>query len=449
MTPTPSSLAPFELSGCSALVVGLGRSGQAAARLLATRGARITAVDEGRPQLPDLGPAVDVQLGRSGLPIEGRDLIVVSPGVPMTHPDLARARTAGQRVVAEVEVASWFLPEPIIGITGTNGKSTTTALCGEMLRAAGLRTFVGGNLGTPLSEAVAGPWDAVVVELSSFQLEGIESFHARVAAFLNLTPDHLDRHGTLEGYAAAKSRLFARQGPDDVAILAAGDPASATMAAAGSARRWYFGDARGEAPGARPSAEGFELRLPDGPVEVYRLANRALRGAHNLSNAMAAALCARALEVRPEAVQTGLDRFPGLPHRLEWIRERGGVEYVNDSKATNVDSAAVALRAIPAPLWWIAGGRGKGASYAPLRPLLEGRVRGLLLIGEDAGTIERELGAVGPTSRVGDLASAVCLASERAVKGDTVLLSPACASYDQFKSYEDRGDSFRRLVEAL
>jgi UDP-N-acetylmuramoylalanine--D-glutamate ligase len=440
----------MELRGANALVVGLGRSGRAATRLLAAQGARVTAVDEGRPDVGDLaGVAAELHLGQGGFDARGRDLVVVSPGVPLSHPDLAKALSGGTRVVAEVELASWFLPQPIVGITGTNGKSTTTALCGEMLRAGSLRTFVGGNLGTPLCDAVGGAWDALVVELSSFQLEGIRTFHAHVAAFLNLTPDHLDRYASLDAYAEAKAHLFENQGSEDVAVLNAQDPASPRMAAAGQGRRWQFGLAGLPTPSAHAADGGFDIELSPGRGERYRLGSRALRGQHNLENAMAAALCARALDVSQEAVQRGLDSFPGLPHRLEWIRELRGVDFLNDSKATNVDSAVVALRAMPGPLWWIAGGRGKGAPYAPLRPLLEGRTRGILLIGEDAPQLARELAGIAPVTIAGTLEAAVRLAAERATQGDAVLLSPACASYDQFKNYEERGDAFRRLVKSL
>ncbi len=442
---------PFDCRGADVLVAGLGRSGQAAARLLAARGAKVTGADEGRPEVGDLPRLAAVRLGEQGFPAAGRDLVVVSPGIPLAHPDLARARARGTLVVAEVELASWFVAAPICGVTGTNGKSTTTALAGEMLRAAGRRPFVGGNLGTPLCEAIGGDYDVLAVELSSFQLESIQTFRAGVAAFLNLTPDHLDRHGSLEGYAAAKARLFANQAADGVAVLNAADPHSARMAAAGpAARRWFGGDAeRAAAADALPVEGGFTIGPPGSAGERYALRNRALRGAHNLENAMAAALCARALGAGPGAIQGALDTFPGLPHRLEWIRERGGVEWINDSKATNVESTAVALRAVAGPLWWIAGGRGKGAPYAPLRPLLAGRTRGALLVGEEAGTIDRELSDVVAPIHALTIEGAVRIAAERARGGETVLLSPACASYDQFANYGARGDHFRRLVRAL
>ncbi len=437
------------LEGKNALVLGLGRSGKAAVRLLARERARVFGADEGRPDLAGLeGLAAPARVGEAGFATEGHDLVVLSPGVPRAHPDVARAVAQGTPVVGEVELASWFLDAPIVGITGTNGKSTTTALCGEMFRAAGRKVFVGGNLGTPLCDAVGGRWDALVVELSSFQLESVDRLRCRVGAFLNLTPDHLDRYAGAADYAAAKARLFERLEASGAAVLNGEDPWSERMAAVTKARRLDFAL---ELPGAagRPAEGGLELELEAGRPERYRLRNPALRGAHNLANALAAGLAARALDVPPDAVQRALDGFAGLPHRLERIRVRDGVEWINDSKATNVDSTAVALRAIPGPIWWIAGGRGKGAPYAPLRPLLDGRAKGLLLVGEDAERIGRELAGVGPVAPVGTLEAAVREAASRARSGETVLLSPACASYDQFQNYAERGDRFRQLVTEL
>jgi UDP-N-acetylmuramoylalanine--D-glutamate ligase len=447
-------MTPEDLKGMDVLVVGLGRSGQSATRLLLKAGARVTATDRapaaaltGLDGLKNAG--VRLELGNDYLSAAHRDLVVVSPGVPLSHPELSAARLAGVRVVAEVELASWFLPQPLVGITGTNGKSTTTALCGEMLRAAGLATFVGGNLGTPLSEAVGGHFEVLVVELSSFQLEGIETLRPRAAALLNLSPDHLDRYPTFEAYQQAKARLFQNQGSDDLAVYNADDPACVRLASQSRGRRLGFGSVGTRELGAQPVAEGFELEVNEGAPEGYSVRSRALRGSHNVANAMAAALCARSQGVSPAAIQAGIDRFPGLPHRMEWVRELAGVEYVNDSKATNVASAAIALRALPGWLCWIAGGRGKGAPYSPLRSLLEGRLRCLLTIGEDAPALAEQLTGIGPIESCGDLPRAVRRAAERAQSGDIVLLSPACASYDQFHNFEERGDAFRSLVRSL
>jgi UDP-N-acetylmuramoylalanine--D-glutamate ligase len=456
----------FEVKGRQALVVGLAKSGVAAARLLAARGANVTVTDrraatELHGALDALGDTVSYALGgHDPADFTGADLVVVSPGVPLALPEIAEARRQGVPVVGEVELA-WRLLEgvPVVGITGTNGKSTTTALAGELFQQD-RRTFVGGNLGTPLCELVLSgrAVDVVVAELSSFQLEGVDRFRPRVAASLNLTPDHLDRYPSLEDYALAKARLFANQQPGDVAIANARDPRAVAMAASsrGTLLTFGFGAGASASRGARAKEGHPELVVSLGGSgsgeERFQVRGRALRGRHNLENAMAAVLCARALGVPPAQVQAGLDEFPGLPHRLEVVRERGGVEWVNDSKATNVDSTVVALQAFEADhprVVLVLGGRGKGAPYAPLRSLFGGRVKALLTVGEDAPTVERELGDLVPTERAGTLAAAVARAAATTGPGDVVLLSPACASYDQFRSYEERGEIFRRLVGGL
>lgn len=460
-------MATPELKGRKITVVGLARSGLAAARLCTREGARVTVTDrrdEAELALPlaALGPGVRRALGGHDLAdFEGADLVVVSPGVPLANPELQAARRRGVPVWSEVELAYRFLGEtPIVAITGTNGKSTTTALAGALL-ARDRRTFTGGNLGTPLCEHVlsGAPADAIVAELSSFQLEGVERFRARVAAILNVTPDHLDRYRDVEDYALAKARLFGTQQPADFAVANARDPRARAMAGASRGERYEFGfgplePGAARDPGGEPGPDGTEiwLGLRGRGTEQYHLRNRALRGRHNRENAMAAVLCARLMRVPGGAVQAGLDAFPGLPHRLELVSERGGAEWVNDSKATNVDSTYVGLAAFPAGtprVVLIMGGRGKRAPYAPLRPLFGGRVKALLTIGEDAPAVERELGDLGPTEGCGDLAAAVKRAVRLVGPGDVVLLSPACASYDQFANYEERGEAFRRLVGEL
>jgi UDP-N-acetylmuramoylalanine--D-glutamate ligase len=456
---------PLILRGRKITVVGLARSGLAAARLCVREGASVTVTDS-RPAAA-LGPALEALEvlplrrmlgGHDERDFTAADLVVVSPGVPMSTPQLQAARAAGVPIWGEVELAARFIGStPLVAITGTNGKSTTTALAGALF-SEDRRAFVGGNLGTPLCEYVLSgqPADVVVAELSSFQLESIERLRARVAAILNVTPDHLDRYDGLDAYAAAKSRLFETQQPGDFAIANARDDRAMAMAAASRAALYTFGFGPPARAAARaPEGGGGELwfyRYAAGSPERYRLANRALRGRHNLENAMAALLCARLLGVPGAAVQRGLDHFAGLPHRLELVRERAGVEWINDSKATNVDSTSVGLAAFPAGtarVVLILGGRGKHAPYAPLRALLPGRVKALLTIGEDAPAIERELGGAAATEGCGALAEAVTRAAALAGPGDVVLLSPACASYDQFKSYEERGERFRQLVGAL
>lgn len=452
----------LRLAGQRVLVVGLARSGAAAARLARARGARVTITDrraatELAPALKELGQGVELALGgHDRADFTRADLVVVSPGVPLALPEIQEARRQGVPVMAEVELSARLLPPlPIVGITGTNGKSTTTALAGALL-GRDRRVFVGGNLGTPLAELILSgrAVDAVVLELSSYQLEGIERFRPTVAALLNITPDHLDRYRDVETYALAKARIFANQQPGDWAVANARDPRAMALAGSGRGDLATFGFGPPAPRAARAPEAGGALWLSAGDLapERYEVRSRALRGRHNLENAMAAALCARLLGVPGREVQAGLAAFPGLPHRLELVRERGGVEWVNDSKATNVDSTAVGLAAFPASrphVVLILGGRGKRAPYAPLRALFQDRVKAVLTIGEDAPALSRELAGAAPIEPVETLAAAVARAAALTGSGDVVLLSPACASFDQFKSYEHRGETFRQLVAAL
>ena len=452
---------PLRLAGQRVLVVGLARSGVAAARVAVARGARVTVTDrrvatELAPSIAELGDSVEFALGgHDPADFARADLIVASPGVPLSLPEIRAAQRQGVPVLAEVELAARLLePVPLVGITGTNGKSTTTALVGALL-GRDRRVFTGGNLGTPLCELVLSGQevDAVVLELSSFQLEGIDRLRPTVAVLLNVTPDHLDRYRDVDEYALAKGRIFMNQQGGDFAVANGRDPR--TVALAGASRGELLSFGFGEpAPRSARARDGGEIYLTTGhgAPERYRVASRALRGRHNVENAMAALLCARLLGLPGAQAQAGLGEFPGLPHRLELVRERAGVEWINDSKATNVDSTQVALAAFPRDrphVILILGGRGKRAPYAPLRPLLDGRVKALLTLGEDAPAIEGELGDAVPTERTGTLAAAVERAAALAAWGDVVLLSPACASYDQFRSYEHRGDTFRRLVHEL
>jgi UDP-N-acetylmuramoylalanine--D-glutamate ligase len=419
----------MKLAGRHALVVGLGKSGNAAAHLLRSRGAQVTGADD--KDLPFEGEL------RRVVPesLRGIDLMVVSPGVPLALPIFAEARTRGIEVIGEVELASRFIEEPILGITGTNGKSTTTALCGHLLATAGLRVFTGGNLGNALSNRVlaGGTLDATACELSSYQLESIVSLRCAAATVLNVTPDHLDRYSSLEEYAKAKERIFENQRAGDTAAVNEADPRVRAMKTNPGVRRLSF-DARNP---LRIEGATLSLRAPT------------LRGAHNRENAFAACLLARHLGVALDALQKGLDSYPGLPHRLEPVRVLDGVEWINDSKATNVDSVEKSLTAFPGNVHVIMGGRGKGAPYAPLRELMRGRVKTIFTIGEDAPAIASELSGAAEIEACGALGPAVRRARERARPGDVVLLSPACASYDQFRNFEDRGDQFKALVRGL
>ncbi|WP_205624801.1 UDP-N-acetylmuramoyl-L-alanine--D-glutamate ligase [Vulgatibacter incomptus] len=451
------------LAGRRVLVVGLARSGVAAAKLLCREGAIVTATD-GR-KAAELGPAVEALLplgvrfelgGHDEAAFTSAELIVVSPGVPLAGRELVAARAAGVPIIGEAELAATFIEEPVVGITGTNGKSTTTALIGHLLTAAGKRVFLGGNLGTPLSERVlaGGALDVTVAELSSFQLEAVETLRPHVAVVTNLSPDHLDRYPGPQDYYEAKRAIFRAQRESDFAVLNAGDPEVLALHRGALSKPVSFGHGAVELAGddraARDDGKRIVVRGVGGEEEeLYERLSPALRGRHNRENAMAAILAARLCGAAPEAIRAGLASFGGLPHRLELVRTLRGTEWINDSKATNVDSVKVALAALPGPLVWIAGGLGKGAPYEPLRALLPGRVKAILTIGSDAQAIASALGDLAPATSCGTLDEAVRVAEGMALPGEAVLLSPACASFDQFRSYEHRGAAFRALVEAL
>lgn len=442
------------------VVVGLGKSGLGAASLLLDRGARVTAYDENaQATAPFTTERFTLKTG--ALPPrfwEGAEAVVVSPGVPLSKPELVAAKAAGATLYGEIELAWRFRPEgagPMLGITGTNGKSTTTALLGELMARHEPNTFVGGNLGTALTRAYESsaqpPYAMHVVELSSFQLEGIVDASFQGAAILNLTPDHLDRYPSHDAYGLAKARIFGTQPTNGFAVVNADDPHVVKLARAARAPVYGFTtDPLRTNAGFTGLAVGggskFILTFGDKPV--FHVQNRALRGKHNLENAMAAALMASLAGVTPATIQAGLDGFPGLPHRMELVRELDGVEWLNDSKATNVDSSLVALRALTGKVWLIAGGKGKGAPYAPLVAAAKDKVLGVLTIGADAPAIAEAFQGF-PVHACGTLEAAVAKAYALASRGDVVLLSPACASYDQFNHFEHRGDVFKSLVRSL
>jgi UDP-N-acetylmuramoylalanine--D-glutamate ligase len=432
-----------ELPGGPYLVAGLARSGVAAALALAARGQQVVGVDAGAPDVERLRAAgVEATLDASGADLVPRfRTLVKSPGVPQDAPVVRAARERGLEVVGELELAWRLLPDPeLIAVTGTNGKTTTTELIGRIHREAGLPVAVAGNVGTALASLVGAtePGATIVCECSSFQLEDTTAFAPDAAVLLNLEPDHLDRHGTFEAYAHAKLQAFARQPADAVAVLPAGFDA---FEVGGAARRVTFGD-------------GGDVALRDGMIRwrgAPLLAAEEIRipGPHNRENAMAAAAVTLARGVEPDAVRAGLRSFPGVPHRLERVAERDGVAYVNDSKATNVASTLVALRSYaPGTVHLIAGGRTKGQDFAPLAPHVAERCRAVYLIGEGTGEIAAALAPAGvPLHDVGDLDHALAAVPAAARPGDVILLSPACASFDQFRDFEARGEAFRRLVE--
>jgi UDP-N-acetylmuramoylalanine--D-glutamate ligase len=420
----------------------------AAVELLLEKGAKVKAVDQ-RPvegaRLAALGVAAVAQTDAA---FEGADLIVLSPGVPADLDVLSAARGRGVKVIGDLELASWFLEGDIAGITGANGKTTTTALTGHIFASSGIPAQVGGNIGTPPCSMVrtsrADQWN--VLELSSFQLETTDTFRAHIGAALNVTPDHLDRHYTLAKYADAKARLFVNQRAEDFAVLNADDSVTRGYADCGDANVvWFSSTNQVEPPGAW--LDNGRIMLAGQPLMEMR--EVPLLGMHNIENTMAAALIAQLAGATHEQIRAAVMTFPGVEHRLEFVREIGGVRWYNDSKATNVDAALKALASFGGGLWVILGGKDKNGDYTPLAEPLAAKTRGVLLIGAAAQKIEEQLrGGVAMTG-CGDLAHAVDEAHRNARVGDTVLLAPACASFDQFENFEHRGREFKRLVHEL
>lgn len=439
----------IELVDTRVLVLGLGVSGRSAARFCAERGAHVVAADE-RPEsalrdLDELGPSVELRCGQQLPNAVGFDLVVPSPGVPRER---YAEPTAQARIWGDIELAYRALPIPIAAVTGTNGKSTTTCLLEALLRGAGLRAAAGGNLGQPALELVGQPLDVAVLEVSSFQLDTIEAFRPTVALILNITPDHLDRHGDLRSYVAAKGRILENQRDDDAAVINADDPLVEELASAARARVFRFSRHRPQDPGAW--LDGNAVVLRDG-VDGRRIGLESLSipGSHNRDNAAMALCAAMALGADLDRAAEALSTFRGLPHRGELVAEIAGVRYINDSKATNPAAAARAIEGLGGRVLWIAGGRDKGLDFAPLVEAAEPSVRTALLIGEASRALDACLPASVARERCETLARAVERAAALAERGDIVLLAPACASFDQFESFADRGNAFRACVERL
>ena len=433
----------MELQGQRVIVVGLGKSGLAAARLCRERGASVVGTDSA--PLERLSPevqALELELhagGHDAVRFTEADLVVISPGVPM-FPALELAERAGVEVIGELELACRFLTAPIVAIGGTNGKSTTTTLVAALLEAGGLRIFAGGNLGEPAAAAVGKTWDAVVLEVSSFQLERAPLFHPRVNVLLNVTEDHLDRYPSFALYADAKGNSFLNQEPGDVAVIPFGDDLCEQQARRGRGDRVTFG-----AAGDYAVEAGSVLEAKSG--ERFDLNKAKLHGAHNHANAAAAIAAVRALDVGTEAVQRGLERFEPLAHRMALVGELAGIRFYDDSKGTNVGAAVTALNGLTERRGvLIAGGRDKQGSYEPLVEALRARGRAVVVIGEAAEKIFAAVGGALPVEHAKDMNEAVRRAFGLAERGDAVLLSPACSSFDMFKSYAERGD---RFVEAF
>ncbi|MBN9658888.1 MAG: UDP-N-acetylmuramoyl-L-alanine--D-glutamate ligase [Acidobacteria bacterium] len=435
----------MNLEGVRVTVFGMGKSGLATIGLLQAHGAVVRASDLKTPaDLPDLGVEF-VPQGPEAL--ANCDWAVLSPGVPPNRPLFEEAANRGVRIVGDVEAASWFLRGPIIGITGANGKTTTTALVGHLLDTAGIACQVGGNIGTPLASMVNSSQDDKwnVLELSSFQLETSDTLHVQIAAALNVTPDHLDRHGSFENYAAAKARIFRNQTGSDFAVLNAENETTVGYAKQTAAQVHWFHAGAAVQPGFY--RDGDQLTA-DG-VPFMAVSEVKLRGRHNLENVLAGACAAHLAGAPLAAIREGVMSFPGVEHRIEYVRTVNGAAYYNDSKATNVDATVKALESFEHGLWVILGGKDKNSDYTTLRELLHNRAKAVLLIGDAAKKIADHLGDAVRLEHCGDLASAVALAHREAQPDDTVLLAPACASFDQFSGYEERGRVFKQLVNAL
>jgi UDP-N-acetylmuramoylalanine--D-glutamate ligase len=463
----------MQLKDKNVVVVGLGRTGLAVARFLHQQGARIMATDtadeaalgDTAAQLLDMG--IEVELGaHSSRVFQESDLIVVSPGVSHTIAPIARARSRGVDVVGEVELAARFIRAPIVAVTGTNGKTTTTALLGQMLQNSGIRTFVGGNIGNPLIEYVSSGQkeDLVVAEISSFQLDTIDRFRPHVSILLNITADHLDRYPDFEAYADSKIRIFKNQQADDVAVLNGSDPLIRAKTAGIECQRLFFPALQADEQGAVLNGKRIILNLDQlKPIRTKirnpksEIRNRdylditqiALMGRHNHENVCAASLAALVAGATVEGIQQTLVEFKGLPHRLERVATINNIDFYNDSKATNVDGVLKALDCFSRPIVLLMGGRDKGSNFRVLADAIGKHVKELIVMGEAAKPIQNALGRLKPTKRADSMDAAVATAFADANPSEVVLLSSGCASFDWYSSYAERGEDFRRAVEEV
>jgi UDP-N-acetylmuramoylalanine--D-glutamate ligase len=442
------------------LVVGLGKSGLSSALFLRQQGAQVTVSDTRSaealakeiPALLDAG--IMVESGGHGLlTFRRQDLIVVSPGVPMDTPEVKQVKAFGLPVIGELELASRFLQGKVVAITGSNGKTTTTTLVGKIFADAGLPTQVGGNIGLPVIDLVANstPETINVLEVSSFQLETIEEFHPWISIVLNITPDHLDRHGSFENYAAAKTRITERQEPGDFLVLNAEDKPTQMVAAKTRAQIFWFSPRRPIKQGAFVHGESIFFLAKEGgtPEPIMPVSEITLKGAHNVENVLAAICAARLAGIPAEKIRGSVAAFKAVEHRLEFVRNLRGVDFYNDSKATNVDAAMKAVASFPGGIHLILGGKDKNSDYTAMADLLQQRVKAIYTIGSAAEKIEHQLNGVVKIVSAETMQTAVAEAAKAAASGDVVLLAPACSSFDQFQNYEHRGQVFQQLVNEL
>jgi UDP-N-acetylmuramoylalanine--D-glutamate ligase len=450
----------MDLKNKRVLVVGLGKSGLSAAMFLRAQGARVTVSDTRSAvalakEIPALLEAgIMVESGGHGLlTFRRQDLIVVSPGVPMDTPEVKQVVAFGLTVIGELELASRYLQGQVVAITGSNGKTTTTTLVGKIFSDAGVPTQVGGNIGLPVIDLVAKstPETVNVLEVSSFQLETVEEFHPRIAVILNITPDHLDRHGSFEKYVAAKERIFEQQGAEDALVLNGDDRVTQMCAARAKSEVFWFSRTKAVRKGAFVRDGVIVWVEKEGGVTepVMPVSEVHLKGAHNIENVLAAVCAARLAKVSVESIRASVASFTAVEHRLELVRKLNGVEFYNDSKATNVDATMKAVASFSKGVHLILGGKDKDSDYGLMAELLKERVKAVYTIGSAAEKIERQLHGVVKMVAAGTMQSAVAEAAKAAVSGDVVLLSPACSSFDQFENYEHRGRVFRQLVNEL
>ncbi len=445
-----------DYSNRKALIVGAARSGLSAARLLDRLGSETAITDmKSAKKIADLdanlpGRTKRMLGGHDEIDLAGYDLVVLSPGVPLDSPLATRARKARIEIISELELAFTSLNAPVIAITGTNGKSTTTALIGEIARAGGARVYVGGNIGAPLADAAGSDYDWVVAEVSSFQLEAIKTFRPKIGLLLNITPDHIDRHGSMEVYSGLKARLFENQTPDDIMIINADDP-------------WVMGTKLNTSPVicrfSRLSSVGSGAWIEEGIVSVrigkgkitrlFAIDKLKIEGSHNIENAMAASIAGLAAGFDAEDVTKAILGFKGLRHRMEFVGEINGIRFYNDSKGTNIDASVKSLAGFTKNVVLIAGGSSKGLDFAPLVEAVFKHAKGVTLIGETAREIEKSLGQFQPKIMANDMNHAVRIATEWCGPGDAVLLSPGCASFDMYENFEQRGEAFISAVNKI
>ncbi|HEX8817859.1 MAG TPA: UDP-N-acetylmuramoyl-L-alanine--D-glutamate ligase [Terriglobales bacterium] len=448
----------MELTNKRVLVVGLGKSGVASALFLKAHGARVTVSDakpqdefkEEIPVLLDHGITIETG-GHGERTFQGQDLIVVSPGVPVDAKPLVQARALGENVIGEIELAAQAFPGTIVAITGSNGKTTTTTLAGEIMSAGGIATVVGGNIGTPAISLVEGATKktVAVLEVSSFQLETIQTFRPHIAAILNITPDHLDRHRTFTAYADAKARIFENQQAADFAVLNADDRTCVELAPRARSKVFWFSRKKEVDYGAYARDGRIFFRDAGGVREILQTLEIPLKGSHNVENVLAAVCIGSLLGCKPEQIRKAVVDFTAVEHRLEHVATVRGVEYYNDSKATNVDATIKALESFPANIHLILGGKDKGSDYSVLNNLLRARAKRVYTIGAAAAKIESQIQGATEIVHAETLENAIKRATDTAQPGDIVLLAPACSSFDQFRNYEHRGRVFKEVVAEI